>query len=197
MPYEYNRTDNFTKEFLENDTLRFIDLVRIELPSGTLFYTNYEADAQITSEDGSTIETYLTGAGYLGHNNITLTSQVDTEALEISFDATLIDSTATNIAGLLANGTPHGAPIQIRKGYVDSTGVAWHFIAYKGIIDTYSFKFSADGADATIFCGGEFSNFDKVSLYGFTNTTSQSKVYPLDTGFKYAEKNHSNIRWEE
>ena len=58
-------------------------------------------------------------------------------------------------------------------------------------------KYTDDGANATIFCGGEFANFDKVSLYGFTNTVSQSKVYPLDTGFNFAENDKSNIKWEE
>ena len=63
MSYKYNRSTNLTKALLAQTTLRFIDLVRVELPSGTLFYTNYEADASITSEDGSTSETYLTGSG--------------------------------------------------------------------------------------------------------------------------------------
>ena len=197
MSYKYNRSTNLTKALLAQTTLRFIDLVRVELPSGTLFYTNYEADASITSEDGSTSETYLTGSGYLGHSAISVSSNAKTDSIEITFDSSQVDSTATNIAATLANGNVHSAPVTIKKAYVDSTGVVFSFIAYKGIIDNYSLKYSNQGATATLFCAGEFANFDRVNLYGYTNTVSQSKLYPLDTGFNFAEQNHSNIRWEE
>jgi hypothetical protein len=197
MPKKTNRSTRFTTDFLAQTELRFIDLVKIELPSDTLLYTNYEADTTITLEDGSTTETYLTGQGYLEHSNISKSSQAKTDTLEITFDATTVDSTATAIAPKLANSNVHGAAVTIRKAYVDSTGVVFNFIAYQGIIDNFSLKYTDDGASATIFCGGEFANFDKVSLYGFTNTTSQSKVFPLDTGFNFAESNKSNIRWEE
>ena len=197
MPTITNRNTNFTKEFLAQTELRFIDLVRVELPAGTLFYTNCEFDVAITSEDGSTTETYLTGSGYINHSSISLSSQAKTDTLDITFDASQVDSTSTNIAAQLANGNVHGALVTIKKAYVDSTGVVFNFIAYQGIIDNFSLKYNDDGASATIFCGGEFANFDKVNLYGFTNTTSQSKLFPLDTGFKFAESSKSNIRWEE
>jgi len=168
------------------------------LSAGTLFYTNYEADIALTSIDGSTIDTYLTGQGYVGHSPITSTGQANPDTVNITFDSSQLDSTANLIGPAFLNGDTTGALITITKVHITSSGtVGMSYIAFRGIIDNFSMKLTDTSQTLTIFCGGQFANFDKQALYGYTNTKSQQLVYPNDTGFDFSENDNSNIRWEE
>jgi len=191
------RSTSLTPALLSARTLRFADCIKIELPSGTLLYTNYEADIQVTSIDGSTVDTYLTGQGFLSHSPITITGQAQSENINISFDSSQLDSTAGLIGPAFANGDTTGAPVTITKVYINDGAPDFSYIAFRGIIDNFSIKLTDTTLSLTVFCGGQFANFDKSSLYGYTNTVSQNKLYPNDTGFEFAEKNVENIRWEE
>jgi|TARA_R110000744_G_scaffold76798_1_gene152003 hypothetical protein len=200
------RSSSLTTSVLSARSLRFVDCIKIELDSGTLKYTNHYADIAITSIDGSTQDTYLTGQGYIGHSAITITGQAQPEKVDLSFDSSQLDSTANLIAPAFANGNTTGAPVTITKTAITTssggggliTEVAGiTYIAFKGIVDNFSIKITDRDTMLTIFCGGELANFDKTSLYGFTNTVSQSKLYPLDTGFEFSANNAANIRWEE
>lgn len=192
------RSSNLTTTILDTRTIRFIDCVKIELSAGTLFYTNYEADIQITSIDGSTLDTYLTGQGYVGHSPITTTGQANPETVNISFDSSQLDSTANLVGPAFLNGDTTGAPVTITKVNIKSDGtVGTNYIAFRGIIDNFSMKLTDTAQTLTIFCGGQFANFDKQALYGYTNTKSQQLVYPNDTGFDFSENDTANIRWEE
>tara|TARA_R110002051_G_scaffold324258_2_gene420706 strand:- start:564 stop:1148 length:585 start_codon:yes stop_codon:yes gene_type:complete len=192
------RSTLLTTTILSARALRFVDCIKIELSAGTLFYTNYESDLTITSIDGSTQDTYLTGQGYLGHSAITTTAQAQPEKVDITFDSSQLDSTANLVGPAFANGDTTGAPVTITKVFVTSAGVIdFSYIAFIGIIDNFSIKVTDTSSSLTVFCGGQLANFDKTSLYGFTNTVSQSKLYPLDTGFEFSANNASNIRWEE
>jgi len=192
------RSTSLTTSILNNRALRFVDCIKIELAGGTLLYTNYESDLQLTSIDGSTLDTYKTGQGYLGHSAITTTSQAQPEKVDITFDSSQLDSTANLIGPAFANGDTTGAPVTISKVFVTSAGtVDFNYIAFKGIVDNFSLKATDTTSQLTVFCGGQLANFDKTSLYGFTSTVSQSKVFPLDTGFEFSANNASNIRWEE
>ena len=190
------RSTSLTTSILSNRALRFVDCIKIELPSGTLLYTNYEADLQLTSIDGSTVDTYKTGQGYLGHSSTS--SQAQPEKVEITFDSSQLDSTANLIGPAFANGNTTGAPVTISKVFVTSAGVVdFNYIAFRGIVDNFSLKVTDTSSNLTVFCGGILANFEKTSLYGFTNTASQSKLFPLDTGFEFSANNAANIRWEE
>ena len=192
------RSTSLTKAILSGRSLRFVDCIKIELTAGTLLYTNYEADLQLISIDGSTVDTYKTGQGYLGHSSITTTSQAQPEKVDITFDSSQLDSTANLIGPAFANGNTTGADITISKVFITTAGlVDFNYIAFRGIIDNFSLKVTDTSSSLTVFCGGILANFDKTSLYGFTNTVSQSKLYPLDTGFEFSANNAANIRWEE
>ena len=183
---------------LDTRTIRFVDCVKIELSAGTLLYTNYESDIQVTSIDGSTVDTYLTGQGYVGHSPITTTGQANPETVNISFDSNQLDSTANLVGPAFLNGNTTGAEVTITKVNIKSDGTQGiSYVAFKGIVDNFSMKLTDTEQSMTIFCGGQFANFDKQALYGFTNTKSQQLVYPNDTGFDFSEQDHSNIRWEE
>ena len=192
------KTSDMTPAILANRTLRFVDCIKIELSAQTLLYTNYEADLQVLSIDGSTLDTYLTGQGFIGHSPITTTGQAQPEKVDISFDSTQLDSSANLLAPAFFNGDTTGAPVTITKVFVNSLGsVGFNYIAFKGIVDNFSAKVTDTSQTLTVFCGGQFSNFDKQTLYGFTNSKSQQIVYPNDTGFDFSANNSSNIRWEE
>jgi len=192
------RTSTLTTSVLDTRTIRFVDCVKIELIGGTLLYTNYEADIQLTSIDGSTIDTYLTGQGYVGHSPITITGQANPETVNITFDSSQLDSTANQIGPAFLNGDTTGAPITISKINIKSDGtVGASYIAFRGIVDNFSMKLTDTSQTLTVFCGGQFANFDKQALYGYTNSKSQQLVYPNDTGFDFSENDNSNIRWEE
>ena len=112
------RSNDLTSTDLNARTVRFIDLVTIELPAGTFRVTNYEADIPILSSDGSTDDTFLTGRGYLSHSPINQSSQVANTTVELDFDAVLLDSSADTLGTEFANGNYTGAPVTIKKGLV-------------------------------------------------------------------------------
>jgi len=191
------RSTSLSTDLLSTRALQFVDCVKIELSAGTLLYTNNSADVSITGLDGSTTETYLTGNGYLYHSAITTTAQAQSERVHLVFDSLTVDSTATAPAPAFANADTTGASVTITKVEIDSAGVGVTFVAFKGIVDNFSIKVTNKESLLTVFCGGKFANFEKTSLYGYTTTSSQNKLYPLDTGFEFAANKHTNIRWEE
>ena len=196
------RSTSLSTDLLAQRSLQFIDCVKIELSAGTLLYTNNNADVSITGLDGSTTETYLTGNGYLYHSAITTTAQAQSERVHLVFDSLTVDSTATAPAPEFANADTTGASVTITKLVVlDSTSSlgagSFQFVAFKGIVDNFSIKVTDKESLLTVFCGGKFANFEKTNLYGYTTTSSQNKLYPLDTGFEFAANKHTNIRWEE
>jgi len=199
------RITNLTNAQLEKLTLsqlRIVDLIRLELPNGIVKrFTNDSFDATSNLVDGSTNETYLTGQGYLSHNALPLTSQINANRVEISFSAVATDSSVTEpIARTLLNNPVSGGTVHIIKrvdpGLNDASN-GGEFLAFKGLMDNVSYKVTTDDALVTVFCGGPFSNFDRTAIYGFTNTASQQKLFPNDTGFNFSANNVSNIRWEE
>lgn len=189
-------------EALEKRKLRIMDLVRLELPNGIVKrFTNSSFDVISNLVDGSTNETYLAGQGYLSHNALPLTSQINANRVEITFSAVETDSSATAepIARTLLNNAVSGGTVHIIKR-VDPRTLAtagYEFLAFKGLIDNVSYKVTTDDALVTVFCGSPFSNFDRTAIYGFTNTASQQKLFANDTGFDFSANNVSNIRWEE
>ena len=191
------RSTSLSTDLLSTRALQFVDCVKIELSAGTLLYTNNSADVSITGLDGSTTETYLTGNGYLYHSAITTTAQAQAERVHLVFDSLTVDSTATAPSPAFANADTTGASVTITKVEIDSAGVGVTFVAFKGIVDNFSIKVTDKESLLTVFCGGKFANFEKTSLYGYTTTSSQNKLYPLDTGFEFAANKHTNIRWEE
>ena len=191
------RSTSLSTDLLSTRALQFVDCVKIELSAGTLLYTNNSADVSITGLDGSTTETYLTGNGYLYHSALTTTAQAQAERVHLVFDALTVDSTATAPGPAFANADTTGASVTITKVEIDSAGVGVTFVAFKGIVDNFSIKVTDKESLLTVFCGGKFANFEKTSLYGYTTTSSQNKLYPLDTGFEFAANKHTNIRWEE
>jgi len=191
------RSTSLTTTILNKRVLRFVDCVKIELDAGTLLYTNYEADLQITSIDGSTLETYKTGQGYLSHSPINISGQAQSESVNIQFDSNQLDSTADLIGPAFANGHTTGAPVTITKVLITDGVAGISYIAFRGMVNNFSIKVTATSIELTVFCGGQFANFDKSGLYGYTCRVSQQKVYPNDTGFNFAEQSIENIRWEE
>ena len=176
------RSNDLTTADLNARTVRFIDLVTIELPAGTFRVTNYEADIPLISSDGSTLEgTFLTGRGYLSHSPIKQSAQVTNTNVELLFDAILLDSSADTLGTEFANGDYTGAPVTIKKG----------------LVDNFAINVTEIGSTMTVTIGGPFSNFDKKSLYGYTNTASQSRLFPADKGFQYSQRLISNLVWEE
>ncbi len=201
MPRITNLT-NTQLEKLALSQLRIVDLIRLELPNGIVKrFTNDSFDATSNLVDGSTNETYLTGQGYLSHNALPLTSQINANRIEITFSAVATDSSVTEpIARTLLNNPVSGGTVHIIKrvdpGLNDASN-GGEFLAFKGLMDNVSYKVTTDDALVTVFCGGPFSNFDRTAIYGFTNTASQQKLFPNDTGFNFSANNVSNIRWEE
>ena len=192
------RSNDLTSTDLNARTVRFIDLVTIELPAGTFRVTNYEADIPILSSDGSTDDTFLTGRGYLSHSPINQSSQVANTTVELDFDAVLLDSSADTLGTEFANGNYTGAPVTIKKGLVkDPFADTVYFTIWKGFVDNFAINVTDKGSTMTVTVGGAFSNFDKKSLYGYTNTASQSRLFPLDKGFQYSQRQISNLNWEE
>ena len=201
MPRITNLT-NTQLEKLALSQLRIVDLIRLELPNGIVKrFTNDSFDATSNLVDGSTNETYLTGQGYLSHNALPLTSQINANRIEITFSAVATDSSVTEpIARTLLNNPVSGGTVHIIKRVDPGLGNASNggeFLAFKGLMDNVSYKVTTDDALVTVFCGGPFSNFDRTAIYGFTNTASQQKLFPNDTGFNFSANNVSNIRWEE
>ncbi|MEK9696192.1 MAG: hypothetical protein VW270_10520 [Candidatus Poseidoniales archaeon] len=191
---------------LNQDSVQMIDLVRLEFPDGTIKrFTNADADAGSRIVDGSTQEQYLAGQGYIGHTGIPLTSQLNANRIELRFSAVATDSSATEpIARTLLNRPISGGTVHVIKKILDSSttsldliGTDDQFIAFQGVMDNVSYKVTNEDASITLFCGGPFSNFDRTAIYGFTNTASQQKNFPDDTGFDFSANNVKNIRWEE
>ncbi|MEK9700232.1 MAG: hypothetical protein VW270_30905 [Candidatus Poseidoniales archaeon] len=201
MPRITNLTDTQLAR-LEYAQLRIVDLVRLELPNGTVKrFTNHTSDSYSNIVDGSTNELYLAGHGYDSHSPIPLTPQVNANRIEITFSAVETDSSATEpIARTLLNNPISGGTVHIIKrvdpGLNDASD-GGEFVAFKGFMDNLSYKVTNVNSTITIFCGGPFSNFDRTPIYGFTNTASQQKVFPTDTGFDFSANNVRNIRWEE
>lgn len=195
------------KTYLEQRTLRLVDLVRIQLPNGQVKrFTNAENDVTSTIVDGSTSEIYLAGQGYATHAPIPLTSQINANRVQFNFYSTLVDSSVTEpISRFFLNNPISGGSIVLAKRYVDSTDVGYdanpahnlEFFVFKGFVDNLQFKITDDESQIALFCGGPFSNFDRIAIYGYTNTASQQKLFPNDTGFDYSAKNFRDIKWEE
>ena len=192
------RSNDLTNAELDARTVRFIDLVTIELPAGTLRVTNYEADISLLSSDGSTYDTFLTGRGYLTHSPVKQSAQITNTNVELLFDAVLLDSTQDTLGTEFANGNYTGAPVTIKKGLVKEPFTdTVYFTIWKGFVDNFAINVTDKGSAMTVTIGGPFSNFDKKSLYGYTNIASQSRIFPLDKGFQYSQRLISNLRWEE
>jgi len=192
--------------YLDDRSIQLIDLVRLELPDGTVKrFTNAVDDVTSTVADGSTFEIYLTGQGYLQHSPIPLTSQLNANRIELQFDSSITDSASEPISRLLLNNPISGGSVILSKRFVgpgdlNFAGTPSHgieVIVFKGFMDNLSYKITNTESSITIFCGGPLSNFDRVAIYGYTNSASQQKLYPNDTGFNFSTKNASNIRWEE
>jgi hypothetical protein len=200
MPRITNLT-NTQLAWFDQSILRLVDLVRLEFPNGIIKrFTNHTSDSYSNIVDGSTNELYLAGQGYQVHSPIPLTPQINANRLELTFSAVETDSSATEpIARTLLNNPISGGSVIISKrinpGLDDAS--QGEFIAFKGVMDNLSYKVTDTQSTITIFCGGPFSNFDRTAIYGFTNTASQHKLYPADTGFNFSSKNVRNIRWEE
>lgn len=192
------RNNNLTQAELSNSSLRIIDLITIELPSGTLRYTNYEGDITITSDDGSTLETYLTGKGYIAHSEIKITASNSNTELQLFFDSVALDSTADSLGVEFANGDYAGAPVTIKKGLIkDPIEDSKYWSIFNGIVDNFSINLTDDESRMTITVGNPFANFDKKTLYGYTNSNSQKRIFPNDEGFQFAQRKVSNLKWEE
>ena len=192
------RNNNLTQAELSNSSLRIIDLITIELPSGTLRYTNYEGDITITSDDGSTLETYLTGQGYIAHSEIKITASNSNTELQLFFDSVALDSTADSLGIEFANGDYAGAPVTIKKGLIkDPIEDSKYWTIFNGIVDNFSINLTDDESRMTITIGNPFANFDKKTLYGYTNSNSQKRIFPIDEGFQFAQRKVSNLKWEE
>ena len=172
-------------------------MVKIILPTKTLLLTNYEADVTITTEDGSTTETFLTGKGYLYHSDIVLTSNLDNTTVNLIFDSVYLDSAAETPGTLFANSNYAGASVIIRKALVGDDNSITNFIIFKGIVDGFTLKITNNDSLLNVVCGGPFANFDKTVVYGYTNTKSQGRLYPTDLGFEYSQNNVRNIIWSE
>lgn len=182
------------------DNIRIIDLIRIILPGQTILATNYESEIQDSIGDGSTLETYEIGTGYIAHGAIPLTSDTNPGQVEIIFDA--IDNGANTVVRSFANGNYSGAPVYIYKKIAtldsaDLVTLTSSFIVFSGIVDNFSIKVNNNEAQMSVVCSGPFANFDKNALYGYTAQQSQQILYPSDTGFQYAQETISNIKWEE
>lgn len=193
-------------QLLDRPAVHIIDLVRLEFPDGTIKrFTNADDDAGSRIIDGSTQESFLAGQGYVGHSAIPLTSQLNANRIELTFSAVATDSSATEpIARTLLNRPIAGGSVHLIKKILDRDTTSLdtvatndQFIAFQGVMDNLSYKVTNDDAIVTLFCGGPFSNFDRTAIYGFTNTASQQKVFPNDTGFDFSANNVRNIRWEE
>jgi|TARA_R110002051_G_scaffold114494_1_gene187429 hypothetical protein len=192
------RSNSLTNTDLSARSIRLIDLIKIELPAGTITATNYESDISLLSDDGSTIDTYYTGKGYIAHNSISQTGQVMNSTVELYFDSIALDSTQNSIGLEFANGNYTGAPVTIKKGLVkDPFTDTVYFTVWKGVVDNFSINLKDTTSKMTITVGGPFANFDKTPLYGYTNTASQSMLYEDDKGFQYSQRPVSNLRWEE
>jgi len=196
--------NNLSTELLGQRSIRLIDLVRIDLPNEILRFTDAEADISSTLIDGSTAEVFLTGQGYLGHDPVPFTSQINANRIELTFQSAILDSAAEPIARKLLNNSITGGTVWLIKRIITDTDVGitsvsngTDFILFKGLIDNVAYKATAKDSVLKLFCGGPFANFDRVALYGYTNLTSQQKKYPTDTGFQYSTKNVKNIKWEE
>ena len=205
MPRITNLTDTQLAR-LDNDVVRLIDLVRLELPNGTVKrFTNAETDVVSNIVDGSTSETYLAGQGYESHSAIPLTAQINANRIDITFSSVNTDSSVTEpIARTLLNNPVSGGTVFIAKRIVSATTLAFNanpsegeFIAFKGFMDNLSYKINNTESSVTVFCGGPFSNFDRTAIYGFSNSASQHKLFPNDTGFDFSANNVRNIKWEE
>tara|TARA_E500000318_G_C3562044_1_gene213935 strand:+ start:2216 stop:2821 length:606 start_codon:yes stop_codon:yes gene_type:complete len=201
MPRDFS----ITEAQVDDRFLRFVDLIRLELPDGTIFrFTDCDNDIVSNLIDGSTNETFLAGQGYLGHEPIPLTSQVSAIRTQLNFDSIELDSTGTNIARQLMNKPIAGGTVHIIKRIFTQTSQSFtntvttgEYIIFKGIMDNISYKATNDSSRLALFCGGPFSNFDRTAIYGYTNSSSQNKLYPNDTGFAFATYNVRNIKWEE
>jgi hypothetical protein len=191
------RNTTLTYNQLNARSLRFIDLVKIVLPNKTLLVTNYEQDVTITTEDGSTTETFLTGKGYLYHSDIVLASNLDNNTVNLVFDSVYLDSAADTPGTVFANSNYAGAPVTIRKALVDVNSDITNFIIFKGIVDSFTIKITNNDSLLNVVCGGPFANFDKTVIYGYTNTKSQNRLYPDDLGFEFSQNNVRNITWSE
>lgn len=192
------RSNDLTQAELSNASLRIIDLITIDLPAGTLRYTNFEGDITITSDDGSTLETYKTGQGYLAHSEIKITSSNSNAELQLFFDSVALDSTADSLGVEFANGNFAGAPVTIKKGLIkDPISTSKYWTIYNGIVDNFSINLTDTDSRMTVTVGNPFANFDKKSVFGYTNSNSQQKVFPTDQGFQYAQRKVSNLKWEE
>lgn len=192
------RNNNLTITELSARSIRMIDLVRIDIPNGdTLRFTDAETDLTSTIIDGSTVETFLTGQGYLGHQPIDFTSQLSATTMELTFDSSQVDSASDFIARKMLNNAIGGGDIYLIKRLISDNLTGTDFILFKGSMDNVSYKVSNSTSNIKLFCSGPFANFDRQAIYGYTNVSSQSKLYPTDTGFQYSTKNFRNIRWEE
>jgi hypothetical protein len=193
-----SRDPNLDSTLLTPRNLRLVDMIRLQLPNGTVIRaTNFEYDISSTIVDGSTSETFLSGQGYVTHSAIPLTSQLNANTVNLLFDSTQTDSTAQPIMRTLLNNPIIGGTVHIIKRIISSGSSGTDFIAFKGIMDNLSYKITNTESNLLLFCGGPFSNFDRTAIYGYTNTASQQKTYPNDTGFQYSSKNVRNIKWEE
>jgi hypothetical protein len=193
-----SRDPNLDSTLLTPRNLRLVDMIRLQLPNGTVIRaTNFEYDISSTIVDGSTSETFLSGQGYVTHSAIPLTSQLNANTVNLLFDSTQTDSAAQPIMRTLLNNPIIGGTVHIIKRIISSGSSGTDFIAFKGIMDNLSYKITNTESNLLLFCGGPFSNFDRTAIYGYTNTASQQKTYPNDTGFQYSSKNVRNIKWEE
>lgn len=201
---------NFTTtqlEFLKRRTIRLIDILHIELPGGSIKrFTNAENDVTSTINDGSTSEVYLAGQGYANHAPIPLTSQINANRVQFNFYSTLVDSSATEpVSRFFLNNPISGGSIFLAKRFIDtaekgldaSPSHGLEFSVFRGFIDNVQFKITEQENQIALFCGGPFSNFDRVAIYGYTNSASQHKLFPNDTGFDFSAKNFRDIKWEE
>lgn len=152
-----------------------------------LLFTNCDVDLTYNSE------TFQSNSGYLGHSEITETTNAANDKVSVTFDGVDL----TNARDIL-NANFVGCRVNIKKvivnaDYTFSTDNVYE--VFDGFINTFNLTTNKQTANFRLECGGPFSAFEKAAIYGYATTLSHQTVFPDDNGFEFAQQTLTDLQW--
>jgi uncharacterized protein YjbI with pentapeptide repeats len=152
-----------------------------------LLFTNCDVDLTYNSE------IFQSNSGYLGHSEITETTNAANDKVSVTFDGVDL----TNARDIL-NANFVGCRVNIKKvivnaDYTFSTDNVYE--VFDGFINTFNLTTNKKTANFRLECGGPFSAFEKATIYGYATTLSHQTVFTDDKGFEFAQQTLTDLQW--
>jgi len=178
-----------TKTKLAEDNFNIATFLIMEFAAGNFYLTDYGSNLLATIE-GST-NTYTSSSHFIEVEGTTESSSIQVSSIKLTFSA--VDQTFLNLA---LSDDYLNVQVKIYRAVISEGGAiigsAWSY--FTGRISTYEVTDDEPDCDLEFTIASHWTDFEKVNCRR-TNTNSQQRYYPDDTGFEFSSKSIKDLKW--